>query len=116
MMPSPFEGEGGERSEPGEGFFFETPRPLTPRLRRNPLPQGERVRRSAAPASFQISSVARLARSRTTLTGANSGYSSGRLARFTHTHLKPKAVAPITSHRFDETKATSAGAIPSASE
>jgi hypothetical protein len=49
-LPSPLVGEGGERSEPGEGDLCEETIPLT-RLAaiaaRHPLPQGERVRRSA---------------------------------------------------------------------
>ena len=48
-------------------------------------------------------------------TGANSGYSSGMFARLTHTQRKPNAVAPITSQRFDDTNAASAGATPNRS-
>ena len=36
-------------------------------------------------------------------------------ARLTHTHRKPNEAAPITSQRFDETNATSAGAMPNVS-
>jgi len=50
-LPSPLEGEGGERSEPGEGYpaacskHEGTPHPADPRSARivHPLPQGERV-------------------------------------------------------------------------
>jgi len=43
-LPSPLEGEGGERSEPGEGFLLtveDTPHPAD--FVGDPLPQGERV-------------------------------------------------------------------------
>src|SRR5215212_168873 len=43
ILPSPFVGEGGERSEPGEGSLADGTIPLTPPLRGDPLPQGERV-------------------------------------------------------------------------
>ena len=45
IQPSPLEGEGGSRSEPGEGFpnGSSTPHPASRKARRDPLPQGERV-------------------------------------------------------------------------
>jgi excinuclease ABC subunit C len=43
ILPSPLVGEGGERSEPGEGSQTYGTIPLTPPLRGDPLPQGERV-------------------------------------------------------------------------
>ena len=56
VLPSPLEGEGGERSEPGEGSecsacFDPSPRALHLRcasVARDPLPQGERVSEQVA--------------------------------------------------------------------
>jgi len=49
-----------------------------------------------------------------TLAGADANEHAVKFARLTHTQVKPKAAAPITSQRFDETNATFAGAIPNA--
>jgi excinuclease ABC subunit C len=43
ISPSPLVGEGGERSEPGEGSLTHGTIPLTPPQRGDPLPQGERI-------------------------------------------------------------------------